>query len=710
MFRIKKILQLVIAACLFITSTTAIAQTWTSLNGPQIAKNVKDISLSGDFVYIAENEYLLKSINGGTAWKATPSVFTTPSVVLCKPTDASIVIGSRQNFFKRSIDGGNNWDNVIPSTIADNLTPLRLSASSVNTSNMFLGRKYDASTKSVWRSLNEGALWEPCNNFTWATDVYDVAPYPVNIPERNNYMWVCGSDPSGQEVVPKNPSAISYNKGAWFSPDAGVSWEAQPMGTYNLKSIAIVHKPYPSPYHLFVVTSQGEIWKSTNNGVSWLLNYSTSNTARLIRVNNNTTPNTVLLATSTGIYRSLDEGAAWSQANNGLGTDINILSLSIQPLSNTIIIGTANSIYKSTNNGDTWVNVGMMNASSVAAYSGTVWSVTRDNNYSGKYISPTWSNVSIGNVGEGFRSEHILSKSSTDLFVSGALNNAASLFRSTNSGNSYFPVVVSTPLPTSGKFLGTANNPGNNDIWLHGGGSINGTWRMLLKSADGGNWTIMSPVWQQDGLYANDLLVLNVGSGRLFAALSDGKVYRSDDNGVSWGYPATLDLNVEPDFVVPAQAVAANPQLPSIVYACGTKGLWRSASYGDAGSWILKRTDDVKRILMHPSYNSTDYLWVVAAGGNKIFKTTNGGSNWVEVNTDILPKPIYDIRKDIGNDSLMNVATASGVYKINPPPESPTNLVGSIENNHPKITWNANIETDLKLTGFDLAPLFWTVS
>jgi photosystem II stability/assembly factor-like uncharacterized protein len=361
MKNVTKILIAAILIALLFSANQLIAQTWTSLNGPQIAKNIKDITVdnSGSNLYIAENDYLLKSTNGGTAWRATPSTVSGSLVTLCKPDAANIVIASGLNFFKRSVDGGVNWLDIT-GTLTTNLTPLRLSASSVNTSNMFLGRKYDASTRSVWRSINtDGANWSPCNNFTWATDVYDVAPYPVNIPERNNYMWVCGSDTSGQEVIPKNPSAISYNKGAWFSPDAGVSWVAQPMGTYNLKSIAIVHKAYPDPYHLFVVTSQGEIWKSTNNGVSWLLNYSTSNSARLIRVNNNTTPNTVLLATSTGIYRSLDEGAAWSQANNGLGTDINILSLSIQPLSNTIIIGTANSIYKSTNNGDTWVNVGM---------------------------------------------------------------------------------------------------------------------------------------------------------------------------------------------------------------------------------------------------------------------------------------------------------------------------------------------------------------
>jgi photosystem II stability/assembly factor-like uncharacterized protein len=358
MKHITKILIVAILIVFLVSVNQVIAQTWTSLNGPQIVTNVKDITVdnSGSNFYIAENDYLLKSTNGGTAWRATQSTVSGSLVTLCKPDAASIVMASGLNFFKRSVDGGVNWTSI--TIVSDNLTPLRLSASPVSTSNMFLGRKYDASTRSVWRSVDGGANWNSCNNFSWATDVYDIAPYPTNIPERNNYLWVCGSDPSGIEVTPKNSSAISSNKGAWFSPDAGVSWEAKSMGTYNLKSIAILPKPYPSSYHLFVVTSQGEIWKYTNSGLDWSLNYSTSNTARIIRVNQNTTPNTVLLATSTGIYRSLDEGTAWSQSNNGLGTDINVLSLSIQPLSNTIIIGTANSIYKSTNNGDSWINIG----------------------------------------------------------------------------------------------------------------------------------------------------------------------------------------------------------------------------------------------------------------------------------------------------------------------------------------------------------------
>lgn len=243
MFRSKKILNLVIAVCLLIISTTVIAQTWTSFNGPQISKNVKDISLSGDVVYIAENDYLLKSANGGTAWRATPSTVSGSLVTLCKPNAADIVMASGLNFFKRSVDGGVNWT-IFTGDLPTNLTPLRLSASPVNTSNMFLGRKYDASTKSVWRSINtDGANWVQCDNFTWETDVYDIITYPIGGFNRDAFLWVCGSVPLGQYKSPtQSTSALAVTSGVWQSANSGQDWTQLRMGDFNLRSIAVIHR------------------------------------------------------------------------------------------------------------------------------------------------------------------------------------------------------------------------------------------------------------------------------------------------------------------------------------------------------------------------------------------------------------------------------------------------------------------------------------
>ena len=372
MFTNKQIIKLTVAAFILITSTTAIAQMWTSLNGPQIAKNVKDISLSGDVIYIAENDYLLKSTNGGTAWQATPSTVSGSLVTHCKPDNANIVMASGINFFKRSVDGGVNWTNV--TNVSANLTPLRLSASPVNTSNMFLGRKYDGTTSPVWRSNYSGALWEQCYNFGpqpgtyYQTDIYDIAPYPVldnNEPARSSWLWVAGSTPSGQQKSPRSTSAVASMSGIWWSPNSGTTWFPRTMGDYNIRSIAVIHKPSPNNPHIYAVAEGIDtVYKTIDLGNTWpeslRKKITGASSIRMIRVNN--TNNYIFLATDNGVYRSTDEGATYTQQNNGLGTDLNVLSIAVSG-SNTVFAGTANSLYKSTDNGKTWTDIRKMKVS-----------------------------------------------------------------------------------------------------------------------------------------------------------------------------------------------------------------------------------------------------------------------------------------------------------------------------------------------------------
>jgi hypothetical protein len=66
-------------------------QTWTSLGSPQVASNVKDITIdkNGTTAYLAESGYVLKSTNGGVGWFVTSNPYATPTVVVVKPNDAS---------------------------------------------------------------------------------------------------------------------------------------------------------------------------------------------------------------------------------------------------------------------------------------------------------------------------------------------------------------------------------------------------------------------------------------------------------------------------------------------------------------------------------------------------------------------------------------------------------------------------------------------
>jgi photosystem II stability/assembly factor-like uncharacterized protein len=688
MFRINKILQLVIAACLLITSTTVFAQTWVPLNGPQVATNVKDISLSGNFVYIAEQDYLLKSTNGGTAWKGTTSNFTTPSVVLCKPDNSNIVIASRQNFFKYSIDGGVTWGNVTPSIIIDYLTPLRLSASPVNTSNMFLGRKYDASTTSVWRSIDGGGVWNYCQNFTWATDVNDIAAYPVGGVGRDYELWVCGSDPNAIPKYPRSTTALASIRGIWYSNNAGLNWQAKTMGDYDLKTMAVVHKASPTDPLLFAATGDGEIYKSSNYGIDWSLNYTSGVTVRLLRVNN--VNNYIFLATNNGVYRSTNEGTNWATANNGLGTDLDVLSISLQPNSNNIVVGTANSLYKSINNGATWQEVGKMNVSSLTITGSSMWTVTKDNAYTGNTTNggSTWFSKYIGSAGMNFSSENIYRKSDNDLYVAGSLNNSARLYRSTDLGNNFSSLVISDPLPSNGKTNGTVVHPiTSTQLWCYGGCLVNSEWKSIFSSADGGQtWNALATAWVPNAVYVNDLKALNIGTGRLFAALSNGKIYRSDDNGGSWTEKKNIGLNQS------ANSIVINPVTSDIIYVGGSNGLWKTTDAGN--TWSLQSMNAIRKINLNPGYpSSVNHLVAITSDGIRVLSSTNGGSNWSEMQAG-LPTPINDIYGVPGTPAVLYTATAKGIYKTSGllPTDKPTlsspadgATVGII----PTLTWSS---------------------
>ena len=116
---------------------------------------------------------------------------------------------------------------------------------------------------------------------------------------------------------------------------------------------------------------------------------------------------------------------------------------------------------------------------------------------------------------------------------------------------------------------------------------------------------------------------------------------------------------------------------------------------------------------MHPSYpNLSNYLWIVTADGQSIYKTKDGGTTWNEINTSDFTKPINDLRSDNSSNAMVYAATASGVYKINPAPEAPYGLgvydycTGGSGNGpqplrpapetcYPKLVWQANKEADL---------------
>ncbi|NOT62332.1 MAG: cadherin-like domain-containing protein [Acidobacteria bacterium] len=107
---------------------------------------------------------------------------------------------------------------------------------------------------------------------------------------------------------------------------------------------------------------------------------------------------TLFAGTNTGVFRSIDNGATWTQVSSGLSATLNVTSLHYQ--SPFLVAGTTQGIYYSLNHGGNWTLMNMGDvpprAESLFAFDGKLWAAsgmrtygtTTYPSYQGVYVSP----------------------------------------------------------------------------------------------------------------------------------------------------------------------------------------------------------------------------------------------------------------------------------------------------------------------------------
>ena len=222
----------------------------------------------------------------------------------------------------------------------------------------------------VWKSTNHGITWSPIFDHTKVSSIGAVAVAPSNA----DVVYV-GTGESN------NLRSSSWGEGVWKSTDAGKTWTH--VGLRSSQHIAriIVHPTNPD---IAYVAAMGPLWaaggerglyKTTDGGRTW------TNTKSLGQYTGFTdvafdpsNPNT-LYATSfqrerkaysavaggpeTGIWKSTDAGATWTQLTNGLPTgDKGRTGISVSRSNpNTIyahVDARDGGVYRSNDGGATW--------------------------------------------------------------------------------------------------------------------------------------------------------------------------------------------------------------------------------------------------------------------------------------------------------------------------------------------------------------------
>jgi photosystem II stability/assembly factor-like uncharacterized protein len=202
------------------------------------------------------------------------------------------------------------------------------------------------------------------------------------------------------------------------------------------------------------------------------------------------------------------------------------------------------------------------------------------------------------------------------------------------------------PHNRAGRILKLAFNPQNPNT-LYAGSASGGLWRSYTAGVGSLAWSPVPTGFPAQAVGAiafppNDSMTIFIGTGEVYnhQAAGTGGAYRntrgsygigilrSKDGGQTW--TKSLDFTQDQNKGVWDVEVASSN--PNIVYAASSDGVYKSLDGGDSWSLMLGVVL-ANDLVIHP----TDPNTVVVGCGNQsspgygIYRTTDGGANWVKI-------------------------------------------------------------------------------
>ncbi len=337
------------------------------------------------------------------------------------------------------------------------------------------------------------------------------------------------------------------------------------------------------------------LWKSTNSGTSWAPLDNLPFALPQMLVSDPTAPNTLYEATGgLGIFKSLDGGVTWKQANTGIAAT-NAQALAIDPVHpQTLYAATAPlnfttsiAVYKTVDGANSWTlidspNFGIVQLAVDAQNPNIVWEIgtaLRKSTDAGV----TWNSVTFPGPLQTMAldprvSGHLFAISNFVFCGLGCTSNPYPLpylYRSVDGGANWIQISTSV-MPNPPLIVDASTNPST----VYDG--------LSFSSADGGvTW---SPINPPPGASTNSFNTLAVdSSGTLYAAIGADGIFVSHDHAQTW-----TAIN---SFIPPDTGEGSSPEITGFVPAGATGTLYATTNQIATSGFVTKLSADGSSIV-----------------------------------------------------------------------------------------------------------------
>lgn len=295
-----------------------------------------------NILYIATNDYIYKTRDGGKTWE-NMSYGMTHSRVIALAIDplfsANVFAGTKGDGVFKSYNGGQNWtsmrsgiEDVTISTVVHQLVFAPGSSQHL----------FAATSMGVFESEDAGALW--IKRMVGMKEVLMVITIDLD-PDQPQTAYA-GTSGGVYKTVNGAQLWEKVNNGL-VPPEVLKSSRA--LGVTRIKV-----DPH-NPQTVYTATLSG-LYKTTDGAQSWKeIGQALPDHMLSDLVLDHSTLDVLYVASRAGVHKSSDGGQTWAAVNEGLG-NLNIRALAISPLgSNTLYAGTNGSgLFRSRDGGKSW--------------------------------------------------------------------------------------------------------------------------------------------------------------------------------------------------------------------------------------------------------------------------------------------------------------------------------------------------------------------